>query len=63
MNIENRELISKKQEYIETSMRLEKIIESFVKTENLKYSRITKAIKDKLTQLKLIKEKNNTRRS
>ena len=55
---EYRELISKKQEYIETSMRLEKTIESFVKTENLKYSRITKAIKDKLTQLKLIKEKN-----
>ena len=55
---EYRELIGKKQEYIETSMRLEKTIESFVKTENIKYSRITRAIKDKLVQLKLVKEKN-----
>ena len=55
---EYRELISKKQEYIETSMRLEKTIEGFIKTENTKYSRISKAIKDKLVQLNLVKEKN-----
>ena len=53
-----RELINKKQEYIETSMRLEKTIESFIKTENSKYSRVSKAIKEKLVQLKLVKEKN-----
>ena len=53
-----RELINKKQEYIETSMRLEKTIESFIKTENSKYSRVSKAIKEKLIQLKLVKEKN-----
>ena len=55
---EYRELISKKQEYIETSMRLEKTIESIIKTENNKYSRVSKAIKEKLVQLKLVKEKN-----
>ena len=53
-----RELISKKEEYIETSIRLEKTIESFQKTENSKYSRISKAINDKIVQLKLVKEKN-----
>ena len=53
-----RELISKKEEYIETSFRLEKTIESFQKTENSKYSRISKAINDKIVQLKLVKEKN-----
>ena len=55
---EYRELLSKKQDYIETSMRLEKTIESFIKTENSKYSKISKAIKEKLVQLKLVKEKN-----
>ena len=55
---EYRELLSKKQEYIETSMRLEKTIESLIKTENSKYSKISKAIKEKLIQLKLVKEKN-----
>jgi len=55
---EYRELISKKQEYIETSMRLEKTIENIIKTENNKYSRVSKAIKEKLVQLKLVKEKN-----
>ena len=55
---EYRDLLSKKQEYIETSMRLEKTIDSFVKTNNSKYSKISKAIKDKLVQLKLVKEKN-----
>ena len=53
-----RELISKKEEYIETSFRLEKTIESFQKTKNSKYSRISKAINDKIVQLKLVKEKN-----
>ena len=53
-----RELISKKEEYIETSFRLEKTIESFKKTENSKYSKISKAINDKIVQLKLVKEKN-----
>jgi hypothetical protein len=55
---EYRELLNKKQEYIETSMRLEKTIESLIKTENSKYSKISKAIKEKLVQLKLVKEKN-----
>ena len=53
-----RELVSKKEEYIETSFRLEKTIESFKKTENSKYSKISKAINDKIVQLKLVKEKN-----
>ena len=53
-----RELLSKKEEYVETSIRLEKTIQSFVKTENTKYARISKAIKEKLVQLKLVKEKN-----
>jgi hypothetical protein len=53
-----RELINKKEEYIETSFRLEKTIESFKKTENSKYSKISKAINDKIVQLKLVKEKN-----
>ena len=53
-----RELLSKKEEYVETSIRLEKTIQSFVKTENTKYTRISKAIKEKLVQLKLVKEKN-----
>ena len=53
-----RELISKKEEYIETSFRLEKTIESFKKTENSKYLKIAKAINEKIVQLKLVKEKN-----
>ena len=53
-----RELVNKKEEYIETSFRLEKTIESFKKTENSKYSKISKAINEKLVQLKLVKEKN-----
>ena len=53
-----RELVNKKEVYIETSFRLEKTIESFKKTENSKYSKIAKAINEKLVQLKLVKEKN-----
>ena len=52
------ELVSKKEEYIETSFRIEKTIESLKKTENSKYSKIAKAINEKLVQLKLVKEKN-----
>ena len=55
---EYRELLNKKEEYIETSLRLDKTIENFIKTENSKYTRINKAIKDKLIQLRLSKEKN-----
>ena len=55
---EYRELLNKKEEYIETSLRLDKAIENFIKTENSKYTRINKAIKDKLVQLRLSKEKN-----
>lgn len=55
---EYRELLNKKEEYIETSLRLDKTIENFIKTENSKYTRINKAIKDKLVQLRLSKEKN-----
>ena len=55
---EYRELLNKKEEYIETSLRLDKTIENFIKTENSKYTRINKAIKDKLVQLRLSREKN-----
>ena len=55
---EYRELLNKKEEYIETSLRLDKTIENFIKTENSKYTRINKAIKDKLIQLRLSREKN-----
>ena len=55
---EYRELLNKKEEYIETSLRLDKTIENFIRTENSKYTRINKAIKDKLVQLRLSREKN-----
>ena len=55
---EYRQLLNKKEEYFETNIRLDKNIENFTKTENNKYSKISKAIKEKIVQLKLVKEKN-----
>ena len=57
-DIEYRELINKKDEYLETNTRLEKNIKDFLRTENSKISKISKSIKEKGTQLKIIKEKN-----
>jgi hypothetical protein len=54
---EYRELISKKEEYLETNMRLEKNIKEFFKTENSKLSKVASSIKEKDAQLKIIKEK------
>ena len=55
---EYRELINKKEEYLETNMRLEKNIKDFHKTENSKLLKVSKSIKEKAAQLKIIKEKN-----
>ena len=57
-DIEYRELINKKNEYLETNMRLEKNIKDFLKTENSKLLKVAKSLREKANQLKLIKEKN-----
>ena len=57
-DLEYRELVNKKEEYLETNLRLEKNIKNFSKTENSKLSKVAKSIKEKETQLKIIKEKN-----
>ena len=55
---EYRELVNKKQEYLETNLRLEKNIKDFLKTENSKITKVSKSIKEKASQLQVIKEKN-----
>ena len=57
-DIEYRELINKKDEYLETNTRLEKNIKDFLRTENSKISKISESIKEKGKQLQIIKEKN-----
>ena len=57
-DIEYRELINKKDEYLETNTRLEKNIKDFLKTENSKISKISESLKQKGKQLNIIKEKN-----
>ena len=57
-DLEYRELINKKEEYLETNLRLEKNIKNFSKTENSKLSKVAKSINEKINQLKIIKEKN-----
>ena len=57
-DMEYRELLNKKEEYLETNMRLDNNIKNFAKTKNSKLSKITKSLKLKETQLKIIKEKN-----
>ena len=57
-DLEYRELLNKKEEYLETNMRLDDNIKNFAKTKNSKLNKITKSLKLKETQLKIIKEKN-----
>ena len=57
-DMEYRELLNKKEEYLETNMRLDNNIKNFSKTKNSKLSKITKSLKLKEVQLKIIKEKN-----
>jgi len=57
-DLEYRELLNKKEEYLETNMRLDNNIKNFAKTKNSKLNKITKSLKVKETQLKIIKEKN-----
>ena len=57
-DMEYRELLNKKEEYLETNMRLDNNIKNFAKTKNSKLSKITKSLKLKETQLKIVKEKN-----
>ena len=57
-DMEYRELINKKEEYLETNIRLDNNIKNFSKTKNSKLSKITKSLKLKEVQLKIIKEKN-----
>jgi len=57
-DLEYRELLNKKEEYLETNMRLDNNIKNFAKTKNSKLNKITKSLKLKETQLKIIKEKN-----
>ena len=57
-DIEYRELINKKDGYLETNTRLEKNIKDFLKTENSKISKISESLKQKGKQLNIIKEKN-----
>ena len=57
-DMEYRELLNKKEEYLETNMRLDNNIKNFAKTKNSKLSKITKSLKLKEVQLKIIKEKN-----
>ena len=57
-DLEYRELLNKKEEYLETNMRLDNNIKNFAKTKNSKLNKITKSLKVKEAQLKIIKEKN-----
>ena len=57
-DIEYRQLLNKKEEYLETNMRLDKNLKDFSKTEQTKLSKVAKSIKEKDFQLKIIKEKN-----
>ena len=57
-DLEYRGLLNKKEEYLETNMRLDNNIKNFAKTKNSKLSKITKSLKLKEVQLKIIKEKN-----
>jgi hypothetical protein len=57
-DLEYRELLNKKEEYLETNMRLDDNIKNFAKTKNSKLNKITKSLKLKETQLKIVKEKN-----
>ena len=57
-DIEYRQLINKKEEYLETNMRLDKNLKDFSKTEQAKLSKVAKSIKEKDFQLRITKEKN-----
>ena len=57
-DIEYRQLLSKKEEYLETNMRLDKNLKDFSKTEQTKLSKIAKSIKEKDFQLRITREKN-----
>lgn len=57
-DIEYRQLLNKKEEYLETNMRLDKNLKDFSKTEQTKLSKVAKSIKEKDFQLKITKEKN-----
>lgn len=57
-DIEYRQLLNKKEEYLETNMRLDKNLKDFSKTEQTKLSKVSKSIKEKDFQLKITKEKN-----
>ena len=57
-DIEYRQLLSKKEEYLETNMRLDKNLKDFSKTEQTKLSKVAKSIKEKDFQLRITKEKN-----
>ena len=58
-DIEYRELLNKKEEYLETNIRLDKNIKDFLKTENTKLSKVSKSLKEKVIQLNITKEKND----
>lgn len=57
-DMEYRQLLNKKEEYLETNMRLDKNLKDFSKTEQVKLSKVAKSIKEKDFQLKITKEKN-----
>jgi hypothetical protein len=57
-DIEYRQLLNKKEEYLEKNMRLDKNLKDFSKTEQAKLSKVAKSIKEKDIQLKITKEKN-----
>ena len=54
-----RELLNKKEQYLETNLRLEKNIDEIKKTKNQKISYISKVVKDNFNNLEKIKYENN----
>ena len=54
-----RELLKKKEQYLETNLRLEKNIDEIKKTKNQKISYISKVVKDNFNNLEKIKYENN----
>ena len=54
-----RELMNKKEEYLDTNLRLDKTLKEYLKTKNSKLLSISKTIKSKGEELNILKEKNS----
>ena len=56
---ELRELMNKKEEYLDTNLRLDTTLKEYLKTKNNKLTSISKTIKSKVDELIVLKEKNS----